>query len=83
MAEFHESVKNCTHSCITAETNYRQDILGDLFAKYYRVLYLNCDTIFEGDIPELLDLPLGGKSIAAAEMVDARKCIRSKRALFC
>lgn len=52
MTEFRERVKDATHAYITAETNYRLAILGELFAAYDRVLYLDCDTIVEGDISE-------------------------------
>ena len=82
MAEYHNSVKDRTGSYITAETNYRLFILGELFAEYDRVLYIDCDNIIEGDISELYDMELGAKSVAAAEMVEARQYIRSKKAFF-
>ena len=44
MTEFRERVKGCSGSYTTAETNYRLAILGELFAEYDRVLYLDCDT---------------------------------------
>ena len=63
MTEFHERVKGCSGSYITAETNYRLAILGELFAQYDRVLYLDCDAIVEGDISQLFDTDLKGKTI--------------------
>ena len=63
MTEFHERVKGCSGSYITAETNYRLAILGELFSEYDRVLYLDCDTIVEGDISQLFDTDLKGKTI--------------------
>lgn len=82
MSTVHDSVKDRVGTYITAATNYRLFILGELFGKYDRVLYIDCDTIIEGDISELYDMNLEGRAIAAAEMVEARHYIRTKRALF-
>lgn len=82
MTDFHDRVKNCTHAYITAETNYRLAILGELFAKYDRVLYLDCDTIVEGDISELFDTDLCGKSVGGAEAVEARVFAMTKKGFF-
>lgn len=72
MTEFRESVKDATNAYITAETNYRLAILGDLFAQYDRMIYLDCDTIVEGDISELFDADLKGNAIGGAPAVDFR-----------
>lgn len=82
MTDFRESVKNCTHAYITAETNYRLAILGELFAEYDRVLYLDCDTIVEGDISELFDTDLCGKAVGGAEAVEARVFGMTKKGFF-
>ena len=82
VSEFHDSVKDRVGSYITAATNYRLFLLGELFGKYDRMLYLDCDIIVTGDISELFDTDLGGKSIAAAKMAEARYYIRSKKAIF-
>ncbi len=73
---FTTRVKERVSSYITAATNYRLFLLGELFGKYDRVLYLDCDITVTGDISELFDTDLGGKSIAAAEMVESRYYIR-------
>lgn len=82
MTEFHESVKNATHAYITAETNYRLAILGELFAEYDRVLYLDCDTIVEGDISELFDADLCGNAVGGAEAVEIRMFKFTKKGFF-
>ena len=82
MTDFRESVKDATHAYITAETNYRLAILGELFAAYDRVLYLDCDTIVEGDISELFDTDLCGKSVGGAEAVEARVFAMTKKGFF-
>lgn len=82
VSERHDSVRERVSSYITAATNYRLFILGELFAKYDRIIYLDCDTVVEGNIAELFDSDLGAKSIGACEMVEARHFIASKRALF-
>lgn len=82
MSDFHDSVKDRVGTYITAATNYRLFLLGEMFREYDRILYIDSDTIVEGDISELYDTNLMGNAIAAAEMVEARHYIRSKRALF-
>lgn len=82
VSERHDRVKDRTGTYITAATNYRLFILGELFAKYDRMIYLDCDTIVEGNIAELFDSDLGAKSIGAVEMAEARHFVVSKRAVF-
>lgn len=82
MTDFRERVKDATHAYITAETNYRLAILGELFAAYDRVLYLDCDTIVEGDISELFDTDLCGKAVGGAEAVEARVFAMTKKGFF-
>ena len=82
MTDLRERVKDATHAYITAETNYRLAILGELFAAYDRVLYLDCDTIVEGDISELFDTDLCGKAVGGAEAVEARVFAMTKKGFF-
>ncbi|MGN1119938.1 MAG: glycosyltransferase family 8 protein [Oscillospiraceae bacterium] len=82
MMDFRESVKDATHAYITAETNYRLAILGELFAEYDRVLYIDCDTIVEGDVSELFDTDLGGNAVGGAEAVEARVFCMTKKGFF-
>lgn len=82
VSEYHDSVKDRVDNYITAATNYRLFILGELFSEYDKVLYIDCDTIVEGDVSELFDTDLEGNAIAAAEMAEARHFIRAKRAIF-
>lgn len=82
MTEFHQSVKDCTRSYITAETNYRLAVLGELFERYDRVLYLDCDTIVEGDISELYDTDLRGNAFGGAVATDIRLLRFTKKGFF-
>lgn len=82
MTEFRESVKDATHAYITAETNYRLAILGELFAEYNRVLYIDCDTIVEGNVAELFDTDLQGNAVGGAEAVEARVFKMTKKGFF-
>ncbi|MGN0701377.1 MAG: glycosyltransferase family 8 protein [Oscillospiraceae bacterium] len=82
MTEFHESVKGCSGSYITAETNYRLAILGELFSQYDRVLYLDCDTIVEGDISQLFDTDLCGNAVGGAVATDIRLLRYTKKGFF-
>ena len=82
MSEFHDSVKDATNAYITAETNYRLAILGEIFAQYDRVLYLDCDTIVEGDVSELFDTALCGNAVGGAEGVEVRVFRQTKKGFF-
>lgn len=82
MSDFRQSVKRCFRSYITAETNYRLAILGELFAEYDRVLYLDCDTIVEGDISELFDTDLCGNAVGGAKAVDIGILRCTKKGFF-
>lgn len=82
MTEFRERVKGCSGSYITAETNYRLAILGELFAQYDRVLYLDCDTIVEGDISQLFDTDLCGNAVGGAVATDIRLLRYTKKGFF-
>lgn len=54
------------------ETNYRLLLFSKLFQNYRRMLYLDCDIIVTGDVGELFDVDLEGKSAAGVEDVGFR-----------
>lgn len=82
MSDFHLTVRDRHSSYITAETNYRLAILGELFGNYDRVLYLDCDTIILGDVSELFDTDLCGKAVGGAEAMDIRIFMYTKKSFF-
>lgn len=82
MMEFREKVKDATYAYITAETNYRLSILGDLFREYEKMIYLDCDTIVEGDISELFDTNLKGNAVGGATAVDFPVLYMEKKGFF-
>ena len=64
------------------ETNYRLLLFPKLFQNYRRMLYLDCDIIVTGDVGELFDVDLEGKSAAGVEDVGFRWLAYTKRAIF-
>lgn len=64
------------------ETNYRLLLFSELFQNYRRMLYLDCDIIVTGDVGELFDVDLEGKSAAGVEDVGFRWLAYTKRAIF-
>lgn len=64
------------------ETNYRLLLFSKLFQNYRRMLYLDCDIIVTGDVGELFDVDLEGKSAAGVEDVGFRGLAYTKRAIF-
>ena len=64
------------------ETNYRLLLFSKLFQTYRRMLYLDCDIIVTGDVGELFDEDLEGKSAAGVEDVGFRWLAYTKRAIF-
>ena len=64
------------------ETNYRLLLFSKLFQNYRRMLYLDCDIIVTGDVGELFDVDLEGKSSAGVEDVGFRWLAYTKRAIF-
>ncbi len=64
------------------ETNYRLLLFSKLFQNYRRMLYLDCDIIVTGDVGELFDVDLEGKSAAGVEDVGFRWLAYTKRAIF-
>lgn len=82
MTEFRGRVKNAENSYITAETNYRLAVLGELFANYNRLIYLDCDTITEGDISKLFDTDLEDNAVGGAPASDVRLLCLTKKGFF-
>lgn len=64
------------------ETNYRLLLFSKLFQNYRRMMYLDCDIIVTGDVGELFDVDLEGKSAAGVEDVGFRWLAYTKRAIF-
>ena len=64
------------------ETNYRLLLFSKLFQNYRRMQYLDCDIIVTGDVGELFDVDLEGKSAAGVEDVGFRWLAYTKRAIF-
>lgn len=64
------------------ETNYRLLLFSKLFQNYRRMLYLDYDIIVTGDVGELFDVDLEGKSAAGVEDVGFRWLAYTKRAIF-
>ena len=64
------------------ETNYRLFLFGELFAKYDRMLYLDCDLIVEGDVGRLYDVELGECEAAAVRSEDFRLLSKIKKPIF-
>ena len=64
------------------ETNYRLLLFSKLFQNYRRMLYLDCDIIVTGDVGELFDVDLEGKSAEGVEDVGFRWLAYTKRAIF-
>lgn len=50
---------------LSVETDYRLFLATDMFAEYERMIYLDCDTLVQGNIAELFDTDLEGKVLGA------------------
>ncbi len=82
VSAFDYLVKDRVLAYITSATNYRLFLLGDMFAKYHRILYLDCDMVVTGDIAPLYDMDLDGNAIGAVEMAEARYLCHAKKAIM-
>lgn len=82
VGSYDEQVKDGTSGYITSETNYRLFLLGELFAQYDRMLYVDCDTIVLGNVAELFDTDLHGNALGAVEAYDHRLLSATKKARF-
>lgn len=69
-------------SYLSVATYYRLFLLSDRFWEYDRILYLDCDTIIEGDVSELYCEEMEDKAIAAVEETGFRQLSLSKKAVF-
>lgn len=65
------------HMHFSASTFYRID-LGKILPKHRRAIYIDCDTIVQGDLSQLWDLDLGSKAIAAAPDLIMKNFVRHK-----
>lgn len=50
---------------ISVETDYRLFLATELFSEYEKMIYLDCDTLVQGNIAELFDTDLEGKALGA------------------
>lgn len=50
---------------LSIETDYRLFLATEMFAEYERMIYLDCDTLVQGNIAELFDTDLEGKALGA------------------
>lgn len=67
---------------LSIATNYRLLLFSDMFAKYDRMIYLDCDVIVQCDIAELYSLDIGNKPIAAVRDAGMRQLSYCKKAVF-
>lgn len=67
---------------ISEATIYRLMLFSKYFSEYDRIVYLDCDTIIEGDISKLYFENLDGRPIAAVEETGFRELSYSKKAVF-
>ena len=72
MEQYEKQVAYDVGAYYSVETNYRLFLFGEMFAKYDRILYLDCDLIVEGDISGLYDVELGDCEAAAVRSEDFR-----------
>lgn len=56
MAQYEKKVEYDVGVYYSIETNYRLFLFGEMFAKYDKILYLDCDLIVEGDISNCMIL---------------------------
>jgi len=82
MSHIDDMVNDRVATYITSATNYRLFLLGDMFSKYHKMLYLDCDMVVVGDIAPLYDMDLEGHAIGAVEMMEGRYYTRFKKAIF-
>ena len=71
-----------TDHYITIATYFRFFLFTKHFEEYEKIIYLDCDTIIEGDIAKLFTSDMEGKPIAAVEETGFRQMGHSKRAVF-
>ena len=82
MAQYEKKVEYDVGVYYSIETNYRLFLFGEMFAKYDKILYLDCDLIVEGDISKLYDIELGNCEVAAVRSEDFRLLSKTKSPIF-
>lgn len=82
MEQYEKQVAYDVGAYYSVETNYRLFLFGEMFAKYDRILYLDCDLIVEGDISGLYDVELGDCEAAAVRSEDFRLLSKIKKPIF-
>lgn len=66
----------------TVEAVYRLLLLGEMFACYDRILYLDSDMVVNGDISRLYDIEMDGYEVAAVRAEDFRALSKMKQPVF-
>ena len=82
MEQYEKQVAYDVGAYYSVETNYRLFLFGEMFAKYDRILYLDCDLIVEGDISGLYDVEIGDCEAAAVRSEDFRLLSKIKKPIF-
>lgn len=67
---------------LSIATNYRLLLFSDMFARYERIIYLDCDVIAQTDISELYALDMDNNPIAAVRDAGLRQLSYCKKAVF-
>ena len=81
MTKFRERVKNAEKSYITAETNYRLAVLGELFANYDRLIYISTAILLQREIfPNCSIQTLRAMLLAVRLLPMCACCVLRKRA---
>lgn len=82
MEQYEKQVAYDVGAYYSVETNYRLFLFGEMFTKYDRIMYLDCDLIVEGDISGLYDVELGDCEAAAVRSEDFRLLSKIKKPIF-
>ncbi|MGN1206390.1 MAG: glycosyltransferase family 8 protein [Eubacterium sp.] len=82
MEQYEREVAYDVGAYYSIETNYRLFLFGEMFAKYDKMLYLDCDLIVEGDISKLYDVDMGDCEAAAVRSEEFRLLSKVKKSIF-
>lgn len=82
VSEQQKSVDYNVGAYYSVATNYRLLLFSELFSRYERMLYLDCDMIAAGDAGELFFCDMEGFPVAACEDVGFKQLSYTKRAIF-
>ena len=66
----------------TVEAVYRLLLFGEMFVRYDKILYLDCDMVINGDVSELYDTVLNGAEVAGVRSEEFRALSKMKRPVF-